>query len=105
MYKAKNGFTLQDSATKWGWNIQNANDLMTALLGYPEFETVHPDFIWDALGQATSSKDGKPKAIVGKTVKGNGVSFMENQVGWHGKAPNEEQCRQALADLDAAYVK
>ena len=59
----------------------------------------------DALGQATSSKDGKPKAIVGKTVKGNGVSFMENQVGWHGKAPNEEQCRQALAELDAAYVK
>jgi transketolase len=71
------------------WNI-NGNDMAEVV---------------DALEQATSAKDGKPKAIVGKTVKGNGVSFMENQVGWHGKAPNEEQCRQALAELDAAYVK
>lgn len=34
---------------------------------------------------------GKPKAILAHTVKGKGVSFMENQVGWHGKAPNDEQ--------------
>ena len=44
---------------------------------------------------------GKPTAIVVKTVKGKGVSFMENQVGWHGKAPNEEQYKQAMADLAA----
>ena len=39
---------------------------------------------------------GKPKCILAHTVKGKGVSFMENQVGWHGKAPNEEQRQQAL---------
>ena len=43
---------------------------------------------------------GKPKAILAHTVKGKGVSFMENQVGWHGKAPNEEQRAQALAELE-----
>lgn len=58
-----------------------------------------------ALEKAVSAKNGKPQMILGKTVKGNGVSFMANQVGWHGKAPNEEQCKQALAELDAAYVK
>lgn len=43
---------------------------------------------------------GKPKAILAHTVKGKGVSFMENQVGWHGKAPNEEQRQQALKELE-----
>ena len=44
---------------------------------------------------------GKPKLIRMKTIKGKGVSFMENQVGWHGKAPNEEQRAKALSELDA----
>jgi transketolase len=43
---------------------------------------------------------GKPKCILAHTVKGKGVSFMENQAGWHGKAPNEEQRAQALAELE-----
>ena len=43
---------------------------------------------------------GKPKAILAHTVKGKGVSFMENQVGWHGKAPNAEQREQALKELE-----
>ena len=42
---------------------------------------------------------GRPTAIICKTIKGKGVSFMENQVGWHGKAPNEEQYKQAIAEL------
>ena len=42
---------------------------------------------------------GKPKCIIAHTVKGKGVSFMENQVGWHGKAPNAEQREQALREL------
>ena len=42
---------------------------------------------------------GKPTAIICKTIKGKGVSFMENQVGWHGKAPNEEQYKQAIMEL------
>ncbi|MEG0912401.1 MAG: transketolase [Oscillospiraceae bacterium] len=42
----------------------------------------------------------KPKCIIAHTVKGKGVSFMENNAGWHGKAPNEEQRIQALAELE-----
>ena len=57
-----------------------------------------------ALDQLMASKNGLPKAIIGKTVKGKGVSYMENQVGWHGVAPNDEQYRQAMAELDAQYV-
>ena len=45
---------------------------------------------------------GAPVAIIAETVKGKGVSFMENQVGWHGKAPNDEQFEQAMAELAAA---
>ncbi len=44
---------------------------------------------------------GKPVAIIQKSVKGKGVSFMENQVGWHGTAPNKEQYEQAMAELSA----
>ena len=43
---------------------------------------------------------GKPSAIVLETTKGKGVSYMEGQVGWHGKAPNEEQRQQALKELE-----
>ena len=45
---------------------------------------------------------GKPTAILMKTVKGKGISFMENQVGWHGKGPNDEELEKALAELDKA---
>ena len=56
------------------------------------------DAIAAALDAPTAS--GKPKCILAHTVKGKGVSFMENQVGWHGKAPNEEQRQQALKELE-----
>ena len=52
-----------------------------------------------AFDEAKATK-GMPTAIIMKTVKGKGVSFMENQVGWHGKAPNDEQSAQAMADLE-----
>ena len=45
---------------------------------------------------------GKPTVIIGKSIKGKGVSFMENNVGWHGAAPNAEQYAQAAAELNAA---
>lgn len=54
--------------------------------------------IIDAFDVAKSVKE-KPTCIIAKTVKGKGISFMENQVGWHGKAPNEEQYRQAMEEL------
>ena len=55
----------------------------------------------EALSAAKADRGGKPHAIVARTVKGKGVSFMENQAGWHGKAPNAEQTQIALADLAA----
>ena len=52
-----------------------------------------------AFDEAKATK-GMPTAIIMKTVKGKGVSFMENQAGWPGKAPNDEQYAQAMADLE-----
>ena len=46
------------------------------------------------------SKNGKPKFILGRTVKGKGVSYMENVCGWHGKAPNQAEYEQAMAELE-----
>ena len=54
-----------------------------------------------AFKEARETTD-RPTAIVLKTVKGKGVSFMENQVSWHGSAPNDEQYEQAKAELEAA---
>lgn len=53
-----------------------------------------------AFNEARETK-GKPTAIIAKTIKGKGVSFMENNAGWHGKAPNDEQYETAKAELEA----
>lgn len=53
-----------------------------------------------AFNEAKTVK-GKPTAIIAKTIKGKGVSFMENQVGWHGSAPNDEQYATAVAEIKA----
>ena len=52
-----------------------------------------------ACAEARSTK-GMPTAIIAHTVKGKGVSFMEDQAGWHGKAPNDEEYQIAMADLE-----
>lgn len=57
------------------------------------------DAIDAAFKEARQTK-GKPTAIVAKTIKGKGVSFMENQVSWHGAAPNDEQYKVAMKDLE-----
>ncbi len=57
------------------------------------------DQIRAAFKEARETK-GMPTAIIMKTTKGKGVSFMENQAGWHGKAPNAEEYKTALADLE-----
>ena len=69
----------------FGWNVItiNGNDIGEIL---------------DAFEKAKATK-GKPTAIIAKTVKGKGVSFMENQASWHGKAPNEEQYNIAVSEL------
>ena len=59
----------------------------------------------DAMDKALAKKNGLPKCIVGKTIKGKGVSYMENQCGWHGVAPNDEEYKQAMEELNALYIK
>ena len=59
------------------------------------------DQIEAAFKEARETK-GMPTAIIAKTIKGKGVSFMEDQAGWHGKAPNDEQYAQAMEDLEKA---
>lgn len=59
----------------------------------------------DAMDKALAAKNGLPKCIVGKTTKGKGVSYMENQCGWHGVAPNDEEYKQAMEELNALYIK
>ena len=61
------------------------------------------DQIEAALSEAATVD--KPVVIVAKTVKGKGVSYMENQVGWHGSAPNDELYEQAMAELKDAFAK
>ena len=72
----------------FGWNVIeiNGHDMKQIL---------------DAFAKAKECK-GRPTAIIAETIKGKGVSFMENQAGWHGKAPDDEQTAQALAELEAA---
>ena len=59
---------------------------------------------FEEIAKAFESADmctDKPTAIIAKTVKGKGVSFMENKAGWHGKAPNAEEYEQAVKELKA----
>jgi len=73
---------------KWrafGWHVEEIN-------GHDFKE------ITGALQKAKEVK-GKPTMIIANTVKGKGVSYMENQVGWHGSAPNPDQTGQALSEL------
>ncbi len=75
----------------FGWNVITID-------GH-DFEAIE-----SALNKARENK-GKPTAIIATTVKGKGVSFMENSVGWHGVAPNDEQYEQAIAELNAALAE
>ena len=71
----------------FGWHVieVNGHDYDELFAAYNEAKTV----------------SGKPTCIVAKTIKGKGVSYMENQCGWHGSAPNAEQCELALKELEA----
>ncbi|MFA5561865.1 MAG: transketolase [Eubacteriales bacterium] len=78
------------------------HDAKFAAFGWHVISICAHDFdqIEAALREARATKD-KPTAIIARSVKGKGVSFMENQTDWHGKAPNDEQYRQAMAELRA----
>ena len=71
----------------FGWNVivlENGNDLESVIAACEEAKTVK----------------GKPTVVVAHTVKGKGVSFMENKAGWHGTAPSAEQCAESIAELE-----
>ena len=65
-------------------NVADGNDMAQLRAAFEEARTV----------------EGKPAAIIMHTLKGKGVSFMEDQAGWHGKAPNDAEYEVAMADLE-----
>ena len=88
-----------------GLQIDGKNeDVMTVAPVVEKFQAFGWNVIQivDAFKQARACK-GKPTMIVAETIKGKGVSFMENNAGWHGKAPDEEQTKQALAELGGEF--
>ena len=56
MYKARNGFTLHSSETPDGWTIRRAEDILTALLSFPIFQTADTGILWEAVGQAVETR-------------------------------------------------
>lgn len=63
------------------------------------------DALVSLLADLKASDDSRPKAVIAHTVKGKGVSFMEDQAGWHGKAPNDEETQRALAEIASARAE
>ena len=82
---------LDGKFASFGWNVLTAD-------GH-DFASLRAAF--SAARQTTD----RPTVILARTVKGKGVSFMEDEAGWHGKAPNEEQYRQACAELDGRLAE
>ena len=78
---------ITDKFAAFGWHVitMDAHDFDSIEKAFAEAETI----------------SGKPVAIIQKSIKGKGVSFMENNVSWHGSAPNKEQYEQAMKELDA----
>ena len=85
--KVMNPTPIDKKFEAFGWNVItiNAHDM---------------DEIKNAIAAAKATK-GKPTVIIAKSIKGKGVSYMENQASWHGSAPNDEQYEQAMKELDA----
>lgn len=79
-------------------SLGNIKERMAAF-GFDVYEIDGHDFEELISNLRKGNMLGKPKFIIANTVKGKGVSFMENQVGWHGKAPNAEEVKKALIEL------
>jgi transketolase len=84
-------YPIVDKFKAFGWHVieMDAHDFDSIEAAFNEAETI----------------SGQPVAIIQKSVKGKGVSFMENNVSWHGSAPNDEQYAQAKAELEAALAE
>ena len=86
--EVNSAYPIADKFKAFNWNVI-------------EIDGHNYDEIEEAFNNAKQTK-GKPTCIVMKTVKGKGVSYMENSVGWHGKAPNDEEYEIAMGELNAA---
>lgn len=84
-------YPIEDKFVAFGWHAitVDAHDFDSLEAGFQEAMTI----------------TGKPVVLVQRSVKGKGVSFMENQAGWHGKATNAEEYEKAMAELKAAYAQ
>ena len=89
--KVMSPYPIPDKLKAFGWNVV-------------EIDGHDFDQIEAAFHKARQTK-GAPTAIVMKTTKGKGVSYMENQAGWHGKAPNDEEYEQAMTELKAQLAE
>ena len=78
--------TLAEKFSAFGWEVYEAD-------GHNVTELI------ELFSKLKESSSDKPKAVIAHTIKGKGVSFMENQAGWHGKAPNDEETKIALEEL------
>ncbi len=91
VHKVMNPTPIDKKFEAFGWHVQ--------VIDGHDFAAI------DAAVKNADAVEGRPSVIVCRTVKGKGVSFMENNAGWHGKAPNDEQYAIAEAELAAAYDK
>lgn len=84
--------TLSNKFAAFGWEVHevNGHDMDALIKLFTELK---------------ASDTPEPKMVIAHTVKGKGVSFMEDQAGWHGKAPNDEETERALAELAAARAE
>lgn len=83
---------LKDKFSAFGWEVH-------------EVDGHDVDALIELLSALKASDTDAPKAVIAHTLKGKGVSFMEDQAGWHGKAPNDEETERALAELAAARAE
>ena len=79
--------SLADKFTAFNWEVQSIDGHDLAA-------------VEKALAKAWAAKDGKPQCIVAKTIKGKGVSFMENNIAWHGNAPKKEDADKAVKEIE-----
>lgn len=86
MEEVNSPYPIDEKFEAFGWDVINID-------GH-DFDAIDEAFT------AADRQNGKPTAIIAKTVKGKGVSYMEDQVGWHGKAPQEEEYAVAMKELE-----
>lgn len=86
IHEVMSSYPISDKWRGFGWHVIeiNGHDYKSILAAYDQAEKIK----------------NQPTVIVAKTIKGKGVSFMENQVDWHGKAPSKEEAERALAELN-----